>query len=200
MMSHRMPVILTILLFALAGCATNGTLVVLAPDADGRTGAATVSNAGGSARLDAPYFATTASNGNRAPTLPAAMDKGAVETLFADALSIQPKQPRHFILYFEKDTTLTAESAALIPEILASIKERNSADIAVVGHTDSVGSREYNLNLSRNRASAIRDVLVGKGVDAGHISTTSHGKDNPLVKTADNVMEPRNRRVEVVVR
>jgi outer membrane protein OmpA-like peptidoglycan-associated protein len=128
------------------------------------------------------------------------MEKDAIDALFADAISIQPKPPVHYLIYFEKDLILTSDSVRLLPEILTVIKERASADIMVVGHADSVGSREYNLTLSRNRASSIRDLLVEKGVNINHIRTTSHGKENPLIKTEDNVSEPRNRRVEIVIR
>jgi outer membrane protein OmpA-like peptidoglycan-associated protein len=56
------------------------------------------------------------------------------------------------------------------------------------------------LLLSTERARHVRDQLVEKGVDAELISVTSHGEDNPLIPTPDEVAEPKNRRVEVVVR
>lgn len=182
------------------GCAKHGTMVVLEPDSDGKTGAVTVSNQAGSVGIDSPHQATTVSDRTKTPVAPAAIGKETIDALFSGALSIQPKPPVHFLLYFEKDLLLTADSSRLVAEILTAIKERNSTDISVVGHTDTVGSREYNVTLSRNRADSIKDLLILKGVDQAQIRTTSHGKENPLVKTEDNVIEPRNRRVEVVVR
>ena len=56
------------------------------------------------------------------------------------------------------------------------------------------------MSLSLSRALAVKEMLVRQGVASNTIQTTSHGKENPLIATADNVFEPRNRRVEVVVR
>jgi len=54
--------------------------------------------------------------------------------------------------------------------------------------------------LSNRRARAVTDLLIEKGIDKDQIETTSHGEENPIVKTEDNVSEPKNRRVEVFVR
>ncbi len=195
----RRGVLIFLFILLACGCAKK-SLVVLAPDPDGTTGRATVSNQAGSVVMDSPYQATTASDREKSPAPPAKMEKEAVEALFSEALSIQPKQPVHFLLYFEKDTNLTADSLRQIPAIIAAIRERASTDISVVGHADAVGSREFNMTLSKNRAVSVRNILVREGVDANVITTTSHGKENPLIPTADGVSEPRNRRVEVVVR
>jgi len=190
---------LFILIILGCGCAKT-TLVALVPDPDGRTGQVSVSNAAGSVVLDAPNQATTVGNAKDKPGTPAVLDKDALSRIFAEAISIQPKQPTHYLLYFEKETTLTADSMKLLPEIISAIRERKSTDISVVGHTDTVGSREFNLTLSINRANAVKDQLVRLGAESNAIQTVSHGKENPLIKTGDNVSEPRNRRVEVVVR
>ncbi|MBT6616426.1 MAG: OmpA family protein, partial [Deltaproteobacteria bacterium] len=58
----------------------------------------------------------------------------------------------------------------------------------------------YNYTLSKGRAEAVARLLVTRGVQQDHINTTSHGEGNLLIKTGDNVNEPKNRRVEVVVR
>lgn len=199
-MSSRLRVVLfSVLILVVSGCAA-GTVVVLTPNPDGKTGAITVSNQAGSVDIESPNQATTVKNSAEAPPPPVAMSRDTINALFSDALSIQPKPPVHYILYFEKDLMLTSDSAGLLPEVLAAIKERDSTDISVVGHTDTLGSREYNLTLSKNRANSIRDLLIREGVDPRNIKVSSHGKENPLIKTADNVSEPRNRRVEVVVR
>lgn len=198
-MSNRLLMALLSVLIVVSGCA-GGTMVVLAPTPDGKTGAITVSNQSGSVDIDSPNYATMVKNNTQSPTPPVGMSQETINALFSDALSIQPKLPVHYILYFEKDLLLTSDSAGLLPVILTAIKERNSTDISVIGHTDTVGSKEFNMTLSKNRANSVRDLLVQKGVDLNYIKTTSHGKENPLIKTEDNVSEPRNRRVEVVVR
>jgi len=194
----RLILLLSFISFG-SGCA-NKTLVALAPDPDGKVGALTVTTDAGSVAIDQAYQATTVHDPKEVPTKPAALEKDAVDRMFAEALSIQPKRPEHFLLYFDKETTLNAASQNLIPAILAGIRERGSEDISVIGHTDTVGSAEYNTELSRRRAAAVKELLVGQGVPPDAVRVTSHGKENPLVPTGDNVYEPRNRRVEVDVR
>ena len=201
MSSYARMTLYFVLTLILGGCASgNRSLVVLSPGPDGKTGAITVSNPAGSVDIDSPYQVTTIKGRGESPTPPAAMSKESVGALFANAISMQPKAPVHYIIYFDKDLQLTSDSSLLLPVIMAAIKERNSIDVSVVGHADSVGSKEFNMTLSRNRANSVKDQLVQRGVDPNYIKTTSHGQENPLIKTADNVNEPRNRRVEVVVR
>ena len=106
-----------------------------------------------------------------------------------------------FILYFKHDTAeLTRQSHADLKKVLRTIRERNPVDISVVGHTDTLGSKNYNYGLSLKRAEAVAALLIRDGTDPSIIEITSHGKDNLLIPTGDQVSEPRNRRVEVTVR
>jgi outer membrane protein OmpA-like peptidoglycan-associated protein len=73
-------------------------------------------------------------------------------------------------------------------------------DVLVVGHTDLVGTDPFNDALGLQRAEVVRAALVRLGVPSGDIRTVSRGKRQPAVPTADGVAEPRNRRVEIVVR
>ncbi|MFW6242332.1 MAG: OmpA family protein, partial [Thermodesulfobacteriota bacterium] len=68
------------------------------------------------------------------------------------------------------------------------------------GHSDRQGSEEMNWKLSLERARTVNRILVERGVPETLIETTSHGEGNPRIPTADEVSEPRNRRVEVTVR
>ena len=190
---------LLLLVMQLSGCGQK-MLVALVPDQDGKIGRVLVENSAGSVALDAPYQATTIGDAARQPAAPVTISKETLDTTFKEALSIQPQQPIHFLLYFEKDTTLTEESLRLLPDIIAAIQARRSIDISVIGHTDSTGSKEYNTALSKERAGAVKNLLVAQGIEPDAMRISSHGKENPLFPTGDNVNEPRNRRVEVVVR
>lgn len=182
------------------GCAKKN-LVVLVPNPDGTVGRITVSNRTGSVEIDTPYQATRLEDKDTAPTAPSVMKKEEVESIFSDALRIQPTPPVHFKLYFETGSVgLVPESRNLLPTIMDAISERKSVSISVIGHADTAGNKEYNLKLSKRRAQTITDLLIEKGIDQERIETTSHGEENPLIKTGDNVNEPKNRRVEVIVR
>ncbi len=176
-------------------------LVVLLPDPDGHVGRILVSNPHGSQELSQARAATEIAGPNQAPGAPSEMDQGQITRIFGEALAAQPPLPAHYILYFDPNSTrLTAESRRLLPEVIRAIRERNSTDVSIVGHTDRTGSREYNYRLSLMRAQAVRQLIVDAGIDPSSLEITSHGEENPLIPTPDGVAEPRNRRVEITVR
>lgn len=187
-------------LILLGGCAPK-TRVVLLPDPDGKVGRLEVSNTGGTQVVDkANYAVEVHSSGTRA-SAPAPMSQESMTAVFGKALAAEPKKPERFLLYFEKGTSdLTPESQALMDKVYAAIKERNSLDISIVGHTDRVGSAEENQRLSLSRAETIGRLLESTGIAPEYLEITSHGENNPLVNTPDGVDEPLNRRVEILIR
>lgn len=183
-----------------SGCAKK-TTVVLLPDPDGKVGHITVSTDTGSTDITQARESTVVKGRESTPTSPTILTEDDINADFAQVLAMLPNKPIHFILYFKGGSTeLTADSMNFLSDILESIRSRDSRNISVIGHTDTAGDHQYNMQLSQKRASAIRNILVQKGVPSNSIKSTSHGENNPLVKTADNVHEPKNRRVEVVVR
>jgi outer membrane protein OmpA-like peptidoglycan-associated protein len=109
--------------------------------------------------------------------------------------------PLHFTLHFRFESDrLTDEALALLPKILQNVKERAVPDVLVIGHTDTAGSADANLALGLMRAMAIRDLLVQAGLHPSAIDVLSTGERDLLVRTADGMPEPRNRRVEIAVR
>jgi outer membrane protein OmpA-like peptidoglycan-associated protein len=69
----------------------------------------------------------------------------------------------------------------------------------IKGHTDSTGSVESNLRLSEQRADAIRDLLVARGVSADRIATRGYGMQYPVVANDTESRRQQNRRVEIVI-
>ena len=181
----------------ITGC-IHQTTVVLVPDRDGHVGKAAIQNRGGEQLLSESGKAVVVWNEILSPRPAVAFDEQKINSTFGSALAIEPPAPQKFILYFENDSTEIVEaSQTLIPAVIDSIKQRNSFDISVNGHTDSTGTAEYNLDLSLKRALYMRDILVKAGINENYISTTSHGEGNPLIPTKKGVAEPRNRRVEM---
>ena len=95
---------------------------------------------------------------------------------------------------------LTAESKAELQNVLAALKDRPLPDVLVIGHTDTVGDAVGNDRLSAQRAETVKGFLVDIGIPAERIRTAGRGERELLVPTADDVDEPRNRRVEINVR
>jgi len=71
--------------------------------------------------------------------------------------------------------------------------------IQVEGHTDSVGSDEYNMKLSQNRADSVRTYLVGQGVPADTVTSVGLGKADPVASNDTAAGRQQNRRVELIV-
>jgi outer membrane protein OmpA-like peptidoglycan-associated protein len=188
-------------LFCLAACSHDRAVVVLLPQPDGSTGKLVVSNQGGSQLLEQPNQATGIRSAETAPKAPEYLDDQKIQDIFGNTINALPPAPIHFILNFKTDTTeLSGESRKLLGKILPAIVDHKSTDVSVVGHTDRVGTREYNFHLGMERAILVQKILLALGIDPKFFEVTSHGEDNPLIPTEDEVREPKNRRVEVVVR
>jgi outer membrane protein OmpA-like peptidoglycan-associated protein len=174
--------------------------IVLLPDPDtGTTGRAIVSNTAGAVDLVAARESTRVS-ANQPPAAPTVMSEADVKAVFADVFSALPPPPRHFTLYFRFESDeLTEESRALVPKIRQTVRDRPTADVVIVGHTDTTGAPASNFTLAYGRAIRVRDLLVEAGL-LTYVEVTSHGEAELLVQTADDVLEPRNRRVEITIR
>jgi outer membrane protein OmpA-like peptidoglycan-associated protein len=191
----------------LTGCATHRVkrdLIVLLPDPDGKGGIVTVTTRGGSQILDKPGYATEVEDVDRPPFPARPVSENEIKKVFGPTLSALPNRVGRFIsflLYFEYDATeLTQDSKSQLPEVLRTIKNCESNEVYVVGHTDLVGSEAYNIELSSRRARYVRDLLVSSGIKSSSFFVSYYGQAKPLVPTKDEVPEPRNRRVEVIVR
>jgi OmpA-OmpF porin, OOP family len=177
------------------------TLVVLLVDPESSAGGrATVSNQAGSVNLVGERDSTEVAT-NQAPPSPSTFAEADMQRVFGEALAALPPAPLRFILYFQFDSNdLTDEGRKLVPDILRVVGERAVPEVDVVGHTDTTGTSQSNVELGLKRAATVRELLLQAGLDASLIEVRSHGEADPLVRTADNIYEPRNRRVEVAVR
>ncbi len=184
----------------LSGCSSK-TQFVLMPDNEGKVGKMTITSEKGSQSLNKAWQSTDLDSPEALPSEPEILEEKEVKRIFAQALKAQPAPAVNFLFYFPKGSNEpTAESLALIPEIIATIASRQSKDVSVIGHSDRVGSEELNYKLSLKRAKCVAKLLISKGVNHDILEITSYGEAVPLIKTADEVAEPKNRRVEITVR
>ena len=175
-------------------------LIVLLADADGSVGAADVSTSRGTVGLESLRASTRVAAGD-APSSAVEMSEADVTAIFGDALSVMPPPPQRFMLYFRFESEeLTAESRADIPRVLQAVKEHPAPEVVVIGHTDTTGAAARNVQLGLRRAKAVRDLLIASDLNRSTIEVVSYGETDLLVRTGDEVFEPRNRRVEITVR
>ena len=191
-------VVLALLAGACAAPVREETVVVL-PGPDGKVGTVIVQREGSRQVLNEPYAANRVRSDGSLESQRASAPQ--VSESFGPALAALPARPTTFLLYFitAKDE-LTAESTSDLDKVLLDMRTRPVPDIVVTGHTDTVGTGEYNDKLSMQRAERVKGFLTGIGIPGDRIQTAGRGERELLVPTADNVDEPRNRRVEINVR
>ncbi len=181
--------------------APKQNIFALLPEPDGKTGRIVVTNGGGAQELSQPRQAVRVERADVAPSAPFTLDQDGVRRLFGAALDVMPTPEVQFVLNFdEASDNLNAASLAALPAILRAIQDRRSTLVTVIGHTDTTGNPQSNYQLGMGRSQRVAGYLRDRGVDATSLFVDSHGEADLLVKTPRGEAEPRNRRVEVMVR
>ncbi|HVN86558.1 MAG TPA: OmpA family protein [Candidatus Binatia bacterium] len=99
---------------------------------------------------------------------------------------------------FDK-SNIRSDAAPVLDEAVSTLKEASTINIAVEGHTDGMGSDEYNQKLSLRRANAVREYLGGHGVSDSRMSVEGFGKSKPVASNETDEGRAQNRRVELRV-
>ncbi|MDP9892708.1 outer membrane protein OmpA-like peptidoglycan-associated protein [Variovorax boronicumulans] len=185
----------------LAACSTPGTRVVLLPQADGKPSAVVVRAKDGEEVLSKPYQRATAAVGASGAPVVDQADAAKVQAENKPLFDMRPPPPQRYTVFFEVGgTTLTPASQQIMTEALAAALARSGGDIVVTGHTDTKGSGESNDQLSRRRAQEVVQLFVERQFPANRVEAVGRGERDLAVPTADEVDEPRNRRVTIEVR
>ena len=133
-----------------------------------------------------------------APAPPPA--RSAVATVDARPLAAVPSGPAGvaLVIYFDYDSfVIKPEFQAVIEKHAAYIKQDSKRRVAVEGHTDERGGREYNLALGQKRSEAVRKALNLLGVSDGQIEAVSLGKEKPAMAGGSEEAFAKNRRAEI---
>lgn len=191
-------IFLFLLALNLTACG-GGELVVLLPDEDGRVGQVSMEKDGKGLLLDSAY--ETAEVDTLGELKQGSMSEGEVRRVFSDAMSAQPPDSEAFVFHYSLGSpVIPSEYEALLRALLSEVASREAVEVQITGHTDRVGTVEKNDQLSLERARLIKDTLVENGLNARFIRVVGRGEREPVIATEDDVPEPRNRRVEVIVR
>lgn len=112
------------------------------------------------------------------------------------ASAISPSEPR--VVYFDYDSyVIKPEFQSVIAAHARFVKAQPGRKLAIEGHTDETGGREYNLALGQKRADAVRDALAILGVSQAQMESVSFGKEKPAVAGTDEAAFSKNRRAEI---
>lgn len=110
-------------------------------------------------------------------------------------------------LKLKRQVHFVHDSAEILPDSMAILEEvadvlRKRVDLALIeiqGHTDDSGTEAHNLALSSKRANAVRDALIGIGVDSSRLIAKGYGQEKPLVRNINAANRAKNRRVQLVI-
>lgn len=103
-------------------------------------------------------------------------------------------------IYFETGKSiLKSESYSSLDEVVNIMNNAPGLKLSISGHTDNVGNPSTNLLLSQNRANAVRDYLISKGIDAKRLSAKGFGQTQPVAPNTTADGRSQNRRVEIKI-
>ena len=134
------------------------------------------------------------------------VDCGAEPVAEAPPAPPPPAAPTYESMNLNASALFDFDKATLKPEGKASLdavgdkiqsKGATVVDVDVIGHTDSIGTEEYNQQLSLRRATSVKDYIVSKGVDASIIDVSGKGESQPVADNSTKEGRAQNRRVEV---
>lgn len=173
----------------LAACETAST------DSNEVVGSSSAASSGSDAAASA---SSNTSDGSTSASSEASEASGSSGSTSADSDMQTPDEMLAKVgstVYFGYDeSTLSAEAQATLDRQAAFLKANPTIRIVLEGHCDERGTREYNLALGDRRASAARDYLVAKGVNASRLTTISYGKERPAVGGSNDTSYALNRR------
>lgn len=181
----------------LSGCAPKEDTVVLLKSLDGTDGKVVVDSATEAHVLTAPRETVDLAGTTMSTRISTAAE---VETTFGAVLPRPVPERSYRILFETGEQGLPLEADAMIAALLTDVAARAPAEVVITGHTDTVGSIESNDRISRNRAVAVREALIARGLKAALLRAVGRGERELRIPTADDVAEEGNRRVEILIR
>ena len=119
--------------------------------------------------------------------------------LYMDPAEVNARIPLQAIFFQQSKAIILESSYPELERLCGVLKENPGLQIRIEGHTDNIGKAEDLMLLSEQRASAIRDYLVEKGITPNRLEVVGHGPKFPLTDNSTDAMRQKNRRVEIVI-
>ncbi len=136
----------------------------------------------------------------------AAKAKAEADTLMKELSDLKARQTERGIvltigevLFAFGKADLSSKADRSVDKLAEFLKKYPNRNVLIEGHTDNIGSDEYNLDLSQRRAESVKEKLVGDGVGPDRITTVGYGEKYPAVSNDTDENRALNRRVEVII-
>ncbi len=136
----------------------------------------------------------------------AAKAKAEAEMLMRELSELKARQTERGIvltigevLFAFAKADLSSKADRNVHKLAIFLKKYPNRNVLIEGHTDNIGSEEYNLDLSRRRAESVKEKLIREGVGPDRITTVGYGKKYPAVSNDTDANRALNRRVEVII-
>lgn len=126
-------------------------------------------------------------------------DKGHEETKDIQLYPLSQGNTRLLVFFDFDKAILKDESIPELERVIEFLRDNPNVRIQLEGHTDDVGTDDYNDKLSLNRANAVKDYLISAGIDAFRVKTAGFGKRRPLRRDTSEEARALNRRVEMKI-
>ncbi len=137
---------------------------------------------------------------DRCPAEPGPPDDAGCPKKFEHIVVTADKiELRQKVFFGTGQATILSRSYPLLNEVATAAKERPAMKLRIEGHTDIRGNRTLNTKLSQSRANAVREYLVGHGIDASRLEAKGFGPDQPIETNRTAAGREKNRRVEFFI-
>jgi len=102
-------------------------------------------------------------------------------------------------VHFDFDmSTLRPDAIQILDRAVMTLQANPMLNVTIEGHTDSIGTAEYNLSLGERRANAVRDYLLNRGIAAARMRTVSYGEERPIADNGTDAGRAMNRRAVIM--
>ncbi|WP_160714335.1 OmpA family protein [Chitinophaga solisilvae] len=130
---------------------------------------------------------------------PELLEGTAIQEKYAENITSEVSSKSYQIQFETGSSVIKANSHAVLDEILKSAVVAEGLKIGVYGHTDNIGNETANTKLSNERAEAVKNYLMGKGLPVSRIESKGYGSTKPVADNNTNDGRAQNRRVQIVL-
>jgi outer membrane protein OmpA-like peptidoglycan-associated protein len=174
-------------------------VAVILGDKSGKKNAITVRSKDTKLKIDKPLTQVKIRKDGKL-SKPVKISKKELNKNFGTVINAIPKKAFSINIFFKKDIKLEDIYIIKLFQIKQEIKRRKPCEVEIIGYSDTKGSDEKNLILSKKRAELIKTLIDETKVEIENINLRALGESNLLVSTKDDTTEPKNRRVEVIIK